>query len=83
MGSKQKVHPSGGASIEPPEKQQHHSCSDDTVFIMMDPIVAVAPEPVAKEPPTLSPEKVTLSSSQGWPTHSTAGCLCSGGLTSS
>ena len=82
-GSKQKVHSSGGANVEPPEKQQHHSCSDDTVFIMMDSVAAAAPEPVAEEPPTLSLEKVAVSSSQGQPTHSVAGHSHSGGSASS
>ena len=81
-GSKQKVHPSGGANVEPPEKQQHHSCSDDTVFIMMDSITAATPEPVAKEPPTPSLEKVAPSSNWGWPTCSVAGHSRSGGSTS-
>ncbi len=72
-GSKRKVHPSGDASVKPPEKQQHHSYSDDTVFIMMDSPAAASSDPMAEESLTLSLEKVTLSSSWGWPTHSGAG----------
>ena len=82
-GSKWKVHPSSDAGVEPPKKQQHHSCSDNTVFIMMDSTAIAALEPVAKESPTLSPEKVTPSSSQGWPTCSAARQSCSGGPPSS
>ncbi len=72
-GSKQKVYPSGDASVEPPEKQQHHSCSDDTVFIMMDSPATASSDSMTEESPTPSLEKVTLSSSQGQPTHSRAG----------
>ena len=61
-GSKWKVHPSGGANVEPPEKQPHCSCSNDTVFIMMDSTLIATQEPVAEEPPTPSLEKVAPSS---------------------
>ncbi len=64
-GSKQKVHPSDDVNIEPPEKQQHHSCSNDTVFIMMDSPATASSAPIAEESPTPSLEKVTPSSSQG------------------
>ena len=69
-GSKQKVHPSGESNVKPPEKQLHHSSSDNTVFIMMDSTAAAALGCTAKEPPTLSLEKVAPSSHQGWATHS-------------
>ncbi len=75
--------PSGDAGVESPEKQQHHSCSNETVFIMMDSTTAATSEPVAEESPTQSPEKVALSSSWGQPTHSTARQSCSGGPPSS
>ncbi len=52
-------------SMEPPEKQQHHSCSDDMVFIMMDSPAEASSAPMAKESPTLSLVKVALSSSWG------------------
>ena len=65
MGSKQNVHPSGDASVEPPEKQQHCSCSDNMVFIMMDSPTTASCDPVAEDSPTSSLEKVALSSSQG------------------
>ncbi len=64
-GSKLKVHPSGDVSVEPPKRQQHHSCSDDMVFVMMDSPTEASSAHVAEESPTLSPEKVIQSSSQG------------------
>ncbi len=82
-GSKWKVHPSGKANVEHPKKQQYCSCSNDMVFIMMDSTVAAILEPVIEEPPTSSLEKVTLSSSWGQSTHSTAGHSCGGGSASS
>ena len=63
--SKRKVHPSGDVSIKPPKKQQHCSCSDDTVFIMMDSPAEASSAPMAEESPTPSLEKVTPSLSQG------------------